>query len=120
MTISVPLHDSRGQTWRVLPDRALLRREDGVEMPPDRVLAVFGYGPDSRPVLLARLDLATIQALQPHTPDVDYLRGATEALAAIAGRLAHDGKVCPADAGMLADVAAELGVSVTEWTEVDA
>jgi hypothetical protein len=116
MTTSVPLHDSRGHIWRVLPDGVLLRRADGVEMPADRVIDVFGYGSDGREYLLGRFDKT---AIQPHTPDVDYLRGAADALAAIARRLAHDGKVYPADAQMLKDAATELGVTVTDWTEVD-
>jgi hypothetical protein len=65
----VTLHDSRGHRWRTAPgyqDREphapgwllLQRQADGVEMPYDRVVDVFGYGQDGERYLLGRYDHA--------------------------------------------------------------
>lgn len=50
------------------------------------------------------------ELLNAPTPDVPYTNGAREALAEVRRRLSHDGIVYPADAQMLRDAAAELGV----------
>jgi thiamine pyrophosphate-dependent acetolactate synthase large subunit-like protein len=106
------LHDSYGHLWQVVPGTALLRRDDGIEMPSDRVLDVFGYGTSDARYLLGHVDHA---ALQPHTPDADYLRGAREAIAQVERRLAvYSGEMIRRSAAdrALREAAAEIGVEV--------